>query len=338
MSPEPLVAIVLGAVLSLYVLTGGADFGGGVWDLLASGSNRTAQRRAIADAIGPIWEANHVWLILAIVITFVAFPRAFSAISIALHVPLVLLLVGIVLRGSAFVFRAYDSQRDDIQRRWSAVFASASVVSPVLLGVVVGAITSGRLRVVDGQVEGGFFASWVAPFPWAVGLLTLAIFAFLAAVYLTLDTVDQPELQETFRVRGLWASGAVFVLAWVSFALSRTGAPALWEGLWSSAWAIPFQLVVATVGLSCIGSLYVRRYALARVLAALQVVLVIGGWAASQYPYLVPPELQVHDAAPDRVLWLMLGVLAVGAVPLVPTYAYLMWVFKRQGGDPPVPV
>jgi cytochrome bd ubiquinol oxidase subunit II len=322
--------VVLGTVLCLYVVTGGADFGGGVWDLLASGKNRIAQRRAIANAIGPIWEANHVWLILAIVITFVAFPRAYAAISIALHVPLTLLLVGIVLRGTAFVFRAYDSRRDTIQRRWSAVFASASVVSPVLLGVVVGAITSGQLRVVDGQVVGGFFASWVAPFPWVVGALNLAICAFLAAVYLTLDTEDQPALQEEFRLRGLWASGAVFVLAWTAFALAKTGAPELWHGLWASAWAIPFQIAVAAVGAGCIGSLYLRRYRSARNLAALQVVLVIGGWAASQYPYIIPPDLTVSDAAPERVTWLLLGVLVAGAIPLAPTYVYLMWVFKHH--------
>lgn len=331
MTPEPLVALVLAAVLSLYALTGGADFGGGVWDLLASGPRRIAQRRAVATAIGPIWEANHVWLVLAIVLTFVAFPRAYATIGTALHVPLTLLLFGVVLRGSAFVFRAYDSRADEVQARWSVVFASASAVTPVLLGIVVGAIASGRVRLVDGRPEGGFVAPWLQPFPIATGLLTLAIFAYLAAVYLTVWTPADRELQEDFRRRGLAAAGAVFVLAWCAFFLARDGAPAVWHGLWASPWAVPFQLVVAACGLGCIGALAGRRYRAARALAAAQVLLVVGGWAASQWPYVVPPDVTVADAAPDNVLWTVLGVLGVGAAPLLAAYGGLMWVFRSKG-------
>lgn len=334
MDPEILVAGVLGASLVLYSLTGGADFGAGLWDLLASGPRRKEQRRAVALAIGPIWEANHVWLILAIVLTFVCFPKAFAAISIALHWPLVILLVGVVLRGSAFVFRAYDSRRDDIQRRWSLIFAGASTVAPVMLGITVGAMSSGTIRVVDGQVQTDFFSSWLAPFPVAVGLLTLAIFAYLAAVYLCVATWESPELQEDFRVRGLGAAAAVFVLAWVAFFLARTGAPRVWEGLWSAPWSIPLQLTVATVGMGTIGTLYRRHFRLARFLAAVQVVLVIGGWALAQYPYVVPPDLTVAEAAPDGVLWLTLGVLGTGAAPLIGAYLWLMQVFRAS--DAPI--
>lgn len=326
--PEPIVAVVLAAVLVVYVLTGGADYGGGVWDLVASGPRRVPQRRAIANAIGPIWEANHVWLVAALVITFVAFPRAFAAIGTALHVPITILLVGIVLRGSAFVFRAYDVRRDEVQTRWSLLFAGASTFTPVLLGVVIGAIASGRVRVVDGVVEGGFVRPWLAPFPVAVGFLALAIFAFLAAVYLTLDTSDDRDLQEDFRRRGLAAAGAVFVLAWVSFGLARAGAPEVWHGLWASSWAIPFQVTVGACGVSCIAALWARRYRLAQLLAAAQVALVVSGWTASQWPYTVPPLLTVDDAAPDRVLWTMLAVAAVGSPPLLALYAGMMWVFK----------
>ncbi|MBX2803311.1 MAG: cytochrome d ubiquinol oxidase subunit II [Myxococcales bacterium] len=330
MTPEVLVAAVLGAVLVLYVLTGGADFGGGLWDLLAFGPRQVEQRRAIANAIGPIWEANHVWVIVALVITFVAFPKAFSAISTALHVPLTLMLVGVVLRGSAFVFRAYAPRTDDVQRGFSWVFATSSTVTPVLLGMVVGAIASGQIRVVDGVVQTGFFASWLAPFPFVVGLLTLAIFGFLAAVYLTLDTRDAPALQEDFRLRGLWASGAVFVLAWLAFFLARHGAPRVWEGLWAAPWSLPLQLAVAGCGLGCIGALWARRFRLSRDLTVIQVVLVVGGWALSQYPMVVPPDLSVADSAPPNVLWTMLTVLTLGAVPLVPAYVWLMVVFKGR--------
>ena len=275
--------------------------------------------------------ANHVWLIVAIVVLFVAFPIAFASVSTALHIPLVLLLIGVVLRGSAFVFRTYDSRRDDIQARWSLVFAGASTITPVLLGVTVGAVASGTIRHVDGTLQADFFSSWLAPFPWAVGLLTLAVFAYLAAVYLTVDTAHDPELQEDFRVRGLAAAGAVFVLAWVAFGLSRTGAPQVWAGLWASSWSLPFQIVVGLSGLGCISTLWYRRYHLARALVILQVILVVGGWAWAQYPYIIPPDLTVYDdAGPDRVQWTLLTVISLGLIPLVPTYAWMMWVFRQR--------
>ncbi len=331
MSPELLLAGVLGATLTLYMLTGGADFGSGLWDLLAWGPRKVPQRRAIALAIGPIWEANHVWLILALVLTFVGFPRAFALISIWLHIPLVILLVGIVLRGTAFVFRAYDSRREAVQARWSLIFALGSVLSPMMLGVVVGAIASGAIRA---DQPADYFGPWLAPFPMAVGLLTIAITSYLGAVYLCVATWESPELQEDFRIRGLWASGAVFCLAWAAFFLSREGAPLVWQGLWAAPGSIPLQLVVGAVGLGTIGSLWARRYRAARALAVLQVVLVIGGWALAQYPHTVPPDLTVLDAAPPRVLWSTLTVLAGGALPLIGTYAWLIRVFRAD--DAPI--
>ena len=334
MAPEVLLAGVLGAALVLYTLLAGADFGGGVWDLLAFGPRRVAQRRAIALAIGPIWEANHVWLILAIVVTFVGFPTAFAAISTALHIPLVLLLIGIVLRGSAFVFRAYDSRRPEVQDRYSRVFAFGSLLSPVMLGVVVGAIASGDIRVVDGQVQTDFVSAWLQPFPLVVGVLTLAIFSYLAAVYLCVATWETPELQEDFRVRGLAASVAVFVLAWVAFFLARDGAPRVWEGLWSQPYSVPFQGLVAVFGLGTMGALWARRYRWARSLAVVQVAWVVGGWALSQYPYVVPPDITVADAAPPEVLWNMLTILTVGGPFLLMAYAWLLSVFRAD--DAPI--
>src|SRR5205823_13466381 len=141
-------AILAGAIaasLNVYALSAGADFGGGVWDLLATGARRDRQRALIADAIAPIWEANHVWLILVVVLLFTAFPPAFSRLMTVLHVPMTLMLFGIVLRGSAFTFRSYDSRRDSVQRRWGRIFAIASTATPVLLGCIVGAIAAGEV-------------------------------------------------------------------------------------------------------------------------------------------------------------------------------------------------
>lgn len=333
MSPAAMVAIVLASSLVVYVLTAGADFGGGVWDLLAGGPRAVRQRRAIALTIAPIWEANHVWMILALVLTFVAFPRAYAAIGTTLHVPITLMLVGIVLRGSAFVFRAYDYRHDAVQRRWSVVFASASAFTPVMLGILVGAIASGNID----PERPEYLWSWLAPFPVAVGLLTLAIFAFLAAVYLTLAEHVDDELREDFRLRGLIASGAVFLLAWTAFFLAKDGAPVLWEGLWASTWSLPFQALIGLVGLSCIGALALRRYRLARLLAGAEAVLVVGGWARAQWPWVLPGKVHVADAAPDHVLNLLLLVLLIGGPPLLAAYIWLVSVFS-QAPPPPAKV
>ena len=196
------------AALVLYALLGGADFGGGIWDLLAWGPRKREQRALIEHAIGPIWEANHVWLILVVVVLFTAFPAAFAAVSIALFVPLVLLLLGIVLRGAAFTFRTYDRPDDRVQARWGAIFSGSSVLAPLVLGVVVGALASGRLRV---AADGAEPFAWVAPFPLAVGLFAAALFAFLAATYLAVEAAGP--LREDFRRRALGAGVAVFLCA-----------------------------------------------------------------------------------------------------------------------------
>src|SRR5262245_27723067 len=190
LSLEILAAGSIVVALNLYMLMGGADYGGGVWDLLASGSRARQQRDLIAHAIGPVWEANHVWLILAITVLFTAFPLAFSTITTFLHVPLLLMLIGIVFRGSAFAFRSYDLPNDRPHAMWSSVFSVSSPLTPILLGITLGSIASGRLMPSPGNFRAAFIDPWLAPFPLAVGSFALALFAFLAAVYLTLEAED----------------------------------------------------------------------------------------------------------------------------------------------------
>ncbi|HYG21861.1 MAG TPA: cytochrome d ubiquinol oxidase subunit II [Verrucomicrobiae bacterium] len=332
MTQAELVGIVMLFALTFYALGGGADFGGGVWDLLARGPRTREQRDLIASAIGPIWEANHVWLILVIVLLFVAFPAAFSAISIALHIPLTVMLIGIVLRGSAFVFRSYDTQRDDVQRRWSRLFAAGSIVSPLMLGVCVGAVASGQIRVdvETGVVQTNFFSQWMAPFPFAIGFFVLALFAFLAAVYLAWEAKD-PMLKDDFRQRALWSGIAVAVTAFGSLLLAGDGAPMLRSGLAQSWWALPFQLLTGAVAVMTLAALWLRKFHAARVLAISQVALIIWGWGFSQFPFLVAPNLTfTNSAAPDNILRSLLIALAAGAVLLLPSLWYLFRVFKRR--------
>ena len=325
---EVIIAGVMVASLVLYALLGGADYGGGVWDLFAFGRRASAQRELIAEAISPVWEANHVWLILVIVILFTAFPPAFAAIATALHIPITLLLIGIVLRGTAFTFRTYDVQRDDVQRRWSLIFSIASIITPILLGTILGAIASGTIRVENGRLMSGFLRSWLAPFPFAVGVFALALFAFLAAVYLTVEAQTR-ELQEDFRWRALVAGVVVGVLALTVFVLAKNGAPTVRAGISRTWWALGLHLLTAIFATSAFIALWTRRYKVARFCAAAQVTLILLGWAFAQYPYLIEPDFTISSAAaPAATLELLLAALIAGALVLFPSYYYLFRIFK----------
>jgi len=325
---ETIIAGVMVASLVLYALLGGADYGGGVWDLFAFGQRAREQRALIANAIGPVWEANHVWLILVVVILFTAFPPAFAVIATALHIPITLLLIGIVLRGTAFTFRTYDVQRDEVQRRWSLVFSIASIITPILLGTTLGAIASGDIRVENGVVTSGFFQPWLAAFPLAVGFFALALFAFLAAVYLTVEA-GEGRLQEDFRVRALVAGVVVGLLALVVFVLAGTGAPTVLAGISRSSWALGLHILTAASAIGAFYTLWTRRYLAARVCAAAQVTLILLGWAFAQFPYLIEPGISITSAAAPKItLKLLLGALIAGALLLFPSYYYLFRIFK----------
>jgi cytochrome d ubiquinol oxidase subunit II len=326
---DTLAGIILIA-LTAYVLLAGADFGGGVWDLLASGPRKARQRDLIAHAIGPVWEANHVWLILAVVLLFTCFPAAFARIAIGLHVPLTLMLVGIVLRGSAFVFRSYGGGG-------GRVFAVASLVTPVLLGVAVGAVASGAVTQRGAgsreQFYAAYVAPWLTPFAFAVGMFALACFAFLAAVYLTVEARER-ELQEDFRRRAIAAGLAVFVTAGLGLLLSRQAL--VGRRLVESPWALGLHVLTGGAAIAAFWALWTRRYRVARIAAATQVALILWGWGLAQYPYLLPPDLTIAAAAaPTVTLELALGAVSVGAIVLFPSLYYLFRIFKAPSAAPP---
>lgn len=357
--PHDIIAGVMLVSLVIYALTGGADYGGGVWDLFATGPTKARQRALIEHAIGPIWEANHIWLILVIVLLFGAFPPAFALLSTALHVPLLLLLLGIVLRGAAFTFRTYDSRRDAVQQRWGVLFSGASVLAPVVLGILVGAIASGQVRMEAGLVLGGWFAPWLGVWPVSVGLFTLANFSYIAAVYLCVEAEettdpavtghagapaagDGPrarlradrearELAPLFRARALAAWLAVTMLALFLFFEARVYAPRVAEGLTGRWFSWPLHLATGAASLATLHFLVSSRFRWARLSAATQVALIVTGWAVSQYPWIVVPGLTFAEAAaPANVLWALIAALAVGSIVLVPSLVYLFRAFKGE--------
>ena len=319
--------VAIGVGLVLYAISGGADFGAGIWSLFARGPRREQQREAIHHALAPIWEANHVWLIFVIVVLFSAFPRAFAVLGVALHVPIGLSLVGIVLRGAAFSFHAYGIQADRSRERWSWVFAGSSAITPFFLGLSVGGVSSGEIRVRAGVVTSGWFAGWTTPFAVLVGLFALALFALLAACYLAAET--DGELAADFRRRALLLELVAGLLAALVFLSARSGAPALFRGLTGSAWSWPVQVLTAISAIGAILALLRRRDRVARYAAATQVALVVLGWGLAMDHHFVLPDVSTQNAGSrPEVLPALTLVLVVGSAVLAPALYYLYRVFK----------
>lgn len=334
MSPELIVAGVTLLAVIAYAVLAGADFGGGIWDMFATGPRKDAQRDAIAHAMGPVWEANHVWLIFVIVLLFTAFPTAFAALSIGLFVPFHLVLLGIILRGAAFVFRAYSPQsspkvaRSPATQRWGAIFGAASAITPLLLGVSLGAVSTGSLRVIDGQVQTAGTPPWLMPVALATGALALGLCAYLAAVYLMNETSG--DLREDFRRRALLAGTFVVGLSILTLPLLYLEARHLWANLISLR-AAPILIAGVSAALLSGWALLVRRARLARVATVTQVICLLAGWGLAQYPYLIYPDVTLESAAaPDATLRFVLWTLPFGMALLLPSLWLLFRVFKGE--------
>lgn len=323
---------LLGAVmllgLAVYAVTGGADFGGGVWDLFARGPRGPAHRRLIEGALAPVWEANHVWLIFVIVVMFSAFPTAFAAVSVALYQPLSLVLLGIVLRGSGFVFRQYGKGSTAAMLRWGRVFAIASVITPFFLGVSLAAVSSGQLRLAPGGQALAPSLAWTTPFAILAGLFVVTLFAFLAAVYLILEGKDEA-LRDDFRRRALVSGLALGALSIaVRFAAQAT-TPDFANALLGDWWSNGVQAVVGLCAIMCLVALLGRQYVWARRLAIAQALGIVLGFGIAQHPYLITPDLTLAQAAaPALVLRWLLPAVGAGALVLVPCLVWLMRIFK----------
>jgi cytochrome d ubiquinol oxidase subunit II len=307
-------ALVGLAAVALYGVLGGADFGGGVWDLLASGPRRDAQRAAISNAIGPVWESNHIWLIFAWVIGFTCFPPAYADVTTYLYVPLTFALVGIVLRGAAFVFRNYASDVAPLARTWTAVFGASSIIAPFFLGDAVGALATGRF-------------AWWSPLALGTGLFAVALCAQVAAVFLLRETPD-PMLRADFRRRAVRATFAVWILGLLPVSIARLSEPGLFAALTGPA-AISAIAIAMLLGIGVLAAVAFHRDALARVVVGAQVLAVLGGWFGAQAPALVPGRWTFATAAsPPATLDAFLVVAAGGAVVLIPSLLLLFAVFK----------
>lgn len=322
MGPEHAVAAVIVLGLVLYVLGGGADFGGGVWDLLASGPRKDAQRALIERAIGPVWEANHVWFVFVFVLLFSAFPPAFAHLTTSLFDLLTAYAVGIVLRGSAFTFRHYETDARR-RRRFGALFSAASIGCPLILGA------TGALLVRDGPLT----SDLRDPFVIASGIFFLALVAALAATYLTLEAGDEA-LRDDFRRRALVALVVAGIASWGALLAGRETA----TGLVSQVAGRGVAAVATVLGGASLLLLLRRRFELARAAVAALAATVVIGWAIAKGDVIVPPSFTLASSkAHPATLQVLLIACALGAVVLVPSLWLLFRIFApvRRKGDIP---
>ncbi len=326
MSLEDIAAGVLFVGLTAYALFGGADFGSGFWTAFAFGRDRQQVREAMSRAMGPVWETNHVWLILVLVTMWTAFPMAFGALFEALLLPLTIALIGIVFRGTAFAFQHYGEGENALPAT-AHVFAIASILTPFAMGVCVGAVADGGVPVA-GQAP-NLTEAWLHPFPLLCGLIALAVCAFLTPFYMLIRPLTPP-VAEACRRLGFAASLALGALTALAIPLSAGLSDDFNDRLLHP---LPVAIMVCAVvaGLVSLIVLWRRLYRFGAFIAATTVVLVLAVWGAAQYPYLLMPSTRIGDVAAGRgTLEAFLITLPIGAAVLLPSLGWLFWLFARE--------
>jgi cytochrome bd ubiquinol oxidase subunit II len=322
------VAAIMFVGVMAYAVFAGADFGSGVWDLTAGSPEHGAPMRSLVDdSIGPVWEANHVWLIFVLVYLWTGFPQAFAAICETLFIPLTLAGFGIVLRGSAFAFRKFASTVANA-RFFGAIFATASIMTPFFFGAVAGAVASGRVPL-DGT--GDRWRSWVSEASFVGGVLAVLTSAFLAAVFLTAEAAHQAnaELVAACRRRALAAGALTGVAAVAGIIPLDDDAPRLFDRL--TGVALPVVLLSAVAGLASLMLLWRNRPTPARGAAVVAVAALLAGWGVAQYPWILVDAARIDEVAGARpTLWSLVGVFGLAAVTVLPALAYLYWLTQRR--------
>ncbi|MEX2592427.1 MAG: cytochrome d ubiquinol oxidase subunit II [Anditalea sp.] len=325
-----IVIIFLGLSLLAYALLGGADFGAGIIEIFSG----NVTKRTITHAIAPVWEANHMWLILMVVILFMGFPLIYSQMSLYLHIPLLILLIGIILRGTAFTFRHYDAIEDRSQIHYSFIFKLSSIISPLFLGIITGALILGRINPEPTSFYEGFIAPWLNGFCFMLGVFTCCLFAFLAAVYL-IGEAESPSIRGRFlhfarnaNVATVVSGGLVFVFAeWNGLPLAR---------MFLDSQGALLAIILATLSLPLFWwSLLKRQVILPRLLAGFQTLMILGAWFWDQYPVILRYSNGhylglLNTAAPEATLRQLALALLFGSLLILPSLFFLMKTFKAK--------
>lgn len=329
---EWIVLAYLIVCLYLYCLLGGADFGAGALEIFFPENKREAYRNIVIKALGPVWEANHIWLIILIVILFNGFPSAYSELSIYFHIPLTLMLVGIIFRGCAFTYRTYDAVKDHTGQIYSIVFSTASILTPILLGMIVGGLTLGRVDPIEMNFYEKFVAPWLNLFSLSVGIFVLMIFLFLAATFLIGETTDQQTIEyfiglvKKINVAMVLSGAFVFLAAYIDgFNLLQdflTHPLSLWG------------LIGATLPLGLFWTVLKKgRPWLLRSIVGFQLAMILLAWLAVMYPNFISYNNGIHlnifeAMAPEVTLNILGWALIIGSVLFLPALYYLFLIFK----------
>ena len=334
MALSDLIAALMFLGVVAYAIFGGADFGTGTWDLTAGNGARGAELRAQIDrSLGPVWEANHVWLIYVLVFLWTAFPTAFVAIMNTLFIPWMFVALGIVLRGGAFAFRKFSSSYREAQIH-GIIFAASSIITPFFLGMIAGAIASGRVPL---DSSGDVWTSWTGPTSWIGGVLAVLSCSFLAGTFLAADAdrYGEPELAETIGRRVLVVGAVTGAAAIVAAVTLELDAESLASGLHGR--GLPLIIVSAVAGASSLRRLAAHRWARARIGAVVAVAAIIIGWGVGQYPDLLVDQAEISEVIGARST--QIGLLIVFCLAAVTAVPALVWLYvlvngKRWAADP----
>ena len=318
----------------LYFLLGGADFGAGIIELFTSGKNRKNTRSILQKAISPIWEANHMWVIIAIVILFVGFPDIYKVMSIYLHIPLLLMLVGIIARGTAFVFRSYDAVHDQMDVLYSRIFVYSSAITPFFLGIIAGSLISGSIDLHAGDYLSAYIFSWLSWFNISVGIFTVALSGFLAAVYLVGETTDPAT-----RQRFIWKTRSMNIATVSSGALVFLAAGI--EKVPLASWIfgnVPGVIAVTLAALSLIllWKLIHKGFTMIiRILAAFQVTAILFCVGYHHFPFLIITKdgsglSLLEPGIYSKTMDALGAALLSGSVIILPALAYLLYSFEHR--------
>jgi cytochrome d ubiquinol oxidase subunit II len=328
MSLPDAAAVILWVGATFYALFGGADFGGGFWDLFAGGAERGERPRAtIQRSLTPVWEANHVWLIFCLVVLWTAFPEAFAAVMTTLYVPITVAAFGIILRGSGFAFRKSIEGLSG-RRAAGATFAISSLLTPFFMGAVVGAIAAGN---VPAAGNGDAFSSWLQPLPLLTGAIFVVSGAYLAAVFLVGDArrAGDAGMERYFERRALAAAVAAGALAVAGLFVLDSEAGYVHDRLLSE--GLPLVILSLLCGAAALVVLVRGGRRPLRPLAGAAFVAMIWGWGVAQFPYLLPTSLRIDQAAaPDPTLTIVLVVFGVAAVLVLPSLFLLLTLAQKD--------
>ncbi len=318
----------------LYCLLGGADFGAGIVEITAKGKSKERTKALVSEAMAPIWEANHMWLIISVVILFNAFPPIYTSVSIALYIPLILLLVGIVLRGTAFTFRHYDAYKDKSQEFYSKVFAYSSLMVTFFFGLIVGAIISNKIMLNPTSFAEGYIFPWLNLFSISMGIFLCSLFAFIASVFLISETTDEAVVKE-FISKSKKAIIATVISGGFVFAASYLDNVDFIQRFFSDPLSI-ILIIAATLSLPVLWNILNKGLKWAsRIIAGAQLLFILTAFYAVFFPTLVrfkdAEDLTFfNSAAPEITLTYLGWALIIGSFIIFPSLFYLIKIFKFQ--------